>query len=193
MTAAFLTEEQRDGLQEIINISMGQAANNLATLIGKHIQLSIPCIEQVAAEQFQHYLVAHEGYAITRQSFLGELNGEILALIHAQGSRDIAVLMNFPAQLSAAEDDELKLELTNMLAGACIQGLISQLGLKLHLAAPTLLSTDLCHYQQWSWQQALLLRVSFAITATAFNSTILICLQQASVPHLHTLLDLLLE
>lgn len=36
-----LSEEQRDALQELMNISMGQAANSLARLIEAKITLSI--------------------------------------------------------------------------------------------------------------------------------------------------------
>ena len=48
-----LTEEQRDALQELMNISMGQAANALARLINAKITLSIPKIVLVSTGEFQ--------------------------------------------------------------------------------------------------------------------------------------------
>ena len=42
-----LDEEQRDALQELLNISMGQAANSLAQLIETKIDISIPKIYEV--------------------------------------------------------------------------------------------------------------------------------------------------
>ena len=42
-----LDEEQRDALQELLNISMGQAANSLAQLIETKIDISIPKISAV--------------------------------------------------------------------------------------------------------------------------------------------------
>ena len=47
-----LSELQRDALQELMNISMGQAANALARLIDAKITLSIPKI--VVAGDFAH-------------------------------------------------------------------------------------------------------------------------------------------
>ena len=42
-----LNEDQRDALQELMNISMGRAANALARLIGTKVSLSIPRIVAV--------------------------------------------------------------------------------------------------------------------------------------------------
>ena len=38
-----INEDERDALQEIMNISMGQAADALARLIQTKVSLSIPC------------------------------------------------------------------------------------------------------------------------------------------------------
>ena len=49
--AIAFTEDQRDALQELMNISMGQAANSLAHLIETKIGISIPNITAVTPEQ----------------------------------------------------------------------------------------------------------------------------------------------
>ncbi|MGL4746262.1 MAG: chemotaxis protein CheC, partial [Shewanella sp.] len=73
-----LSEEQRDALQELMNISMGQAANSLARLIEAKITLSIPKISDVTPEQFVSML-SDQTVWYTRQSFLGSIKGEVIS------------------------------------------------------------------------------------------------------------------
>ena len=74
-----LGDEQRDALQELMNISMGQAANSLARLIEAKITLSIPKISSVTPSEFVAML-SSEGMWHTRQSFLGSVKGEVVSL-----------------------------------------------------------------------------------------------------------------
>ena len=57
-----LTEDQRDALQELMNISMGQAANALARLINAKITLSIPKIVVVSTAEFQRICADYAQY-----------------------------------------------------------------------------------------------------------------------------------
>ena len=43
-----LTEDQRDCLQEVVNVAMGQAGDSLARFLEVFIHLSVPRIRQVA-------------------------------------------------------------------------------------------------------------------------------------------------
>lgn len=192
MSTDFLSEIQRDALQEIVNISMGQAADSLARLIETHVQLSIPHITQTNSEDFVTLLTAQQQH-LAQQSFWGELNGEMISLISDSGCDALGELMHYDSPLGEQDIQELVLELTNILAGACLQGLTTQLGFKTHLAAPTLLTLHTCSAGQLHWQQALLIEVSFVLTNTDFQSRVLFCLQQDSVGPLTTQLDLLLQ
>ena len=44
MTAALFSEDQRDALQELTNIGMGQAGASVAAVLGEFVQLSVPRI-----------------------------------------------------------------------------------------------------------------------------------------------------
>ena len=57
-----LSEDQRDALQELMNISMGQAANSLAHLIETKIGISIPNITAVTPDGL-YELVSHHQQA----------------------------------------------------------------------------------------------------------------------------------
>ncbi len=73
-TLAALTEDQRDALQELMNIAMGQAAERLARLTNTMVTLSVPFIYPLIREQDNLLIPDHlrrSSMIVTRQSFLG--------------------------------------------------------------------------------------------------------------------------
>jgi chemotaxis protein CheC len=131
MSGQFLSEEQRDALQEVLNISMGQAADALARLIQTQVHLSIPSVVQSSCQDFIGRLKEPVQQHLAQQSFLGELSGEMISLMTDNGNEAIARLMHYDVPLPEQDRQELLLELTNILAGACLHGLISQLNFKI--------------------------------------------------------------
>ena len=51
MSEPVLTEDQRDALQEVANLAMGQAATRLARLLDSFIELSVPRVRVVAVSE----------------------------------------------------------------------------------------------------------------------------------------------
>lgn len=193
MNSQFLSGEQQDALQEVLNISMGQAADALARLIQTHVQLSIPHITQSSSKQFIQRLKEPTQLHLVQQSFLGELSGEMISLMTNNGNEAMATLMHYDTPLLDQNQHELLLELTNILAGACLHGLISQLNFKIQLTSPVLLNALSLTTEQLKWQQALLMEVQFRIPETDFHARIIICLKQDSLYPLMQHLDMLLQ
>ncbi|WP_462154536.1 chemotaxis protein CheX [Pseudoalteromonas piscicida] len=174
-----LSEEQRDGLQELMNISMGQAANSLARLIETKISLSIPEITSVSPNQLNEICNTAHVYR-TRQSFLGEIKGEVINLLSPQGLQEIAELMDYDSPLDDSDLNEVLLDLSNILAGACLNGFSSQLELNTSLTMPTIykhqLSDDIAE-----WKTTLVMKIAFIIESIAFDSKVIICLDENSI------------
>ncbi|MGP9801641.1 chemotaxis protein CheC [Rheinheimera sp. NSM] len=187
-----LTEEQRDALQELMNISMGQAANALARLIAAKITLSIPKISDVTPQQFMSMLT-DDAVWYTRQSFLGTIKGEVVAVFSKEGSDAIGRLMDYDLPLNQDSLDELLLELANILAGACLTGFAEQLSLKAKLSMPTMYTPTMQHIEQYRWASTLMMEVKFNVEASHFDSKIVICLEESSVQTLLITLQQLLE
>jgi chemotaxis protein CheC len=187
-----LTEVQRDALQELMNISMGQAANALARLIAAKITLSIPKISDVTPQQFMSMLVSDSVW-YTRQSFLGAIKGEVVAVLSKEGCEAIALLMDYDLPLSPGSRNELLLELANILAGACLTGFAEQLSLKAKLSMPTMYSPTVQNSEHCRWASTLMMEVQFNVEASHFDSKIVICLEESSVQTLLTTLQQFLE
>jgi chemotaxis protein CheC len=173
-----LDEEQRDALQELLNISMGQAANSLAQLIETKIDISIPTISAVTPNELYGLLFETTGAFYTRQSFLGDVHGEVMSVLSRSGLSEV---------------QEIILELCNILAGACLAGLSEQLELTTNLNMPTLFVPDKTNFDELKWQHSLVMEVRFAIAISSFSMRVVFCLDDESLTRMKNTLDELLE
>lgn len=189
---ALLSEEQRDALQELMNISMGRAANALARLIGAKVTLSIPKIVAVTPLQFSQMLQDDNGW-YTRQSFLGGIRGEVLTILSKSGCDSIGNLMDYDIPLNKDALSELLLELANILAGACLSGFAEQLELNAKLSMPTLFFPSSQTNSQLHWASTLMMEVEFKVEASQFDSKVIICLEEIAVDTLLQAINRLLE
>jgi chemotaxis protein CheC len=188
-----LDEEQRDALQELLNISMGQAANSLAQLIETKIDISIPKITSVTPTQLYTLLFGSEDTFHTRQSFLGDIQGEVMSVLSRSGLSEMAKLMEYSEPLSKEDVEEIILELSNILAGACLAGLSSQLELTTNLNMPTLFTPNKENFDELKWQHSLVMEVQFTVAVSSFSMRVVFCLDDDSLTRMKDTLDELLE
>jgi len=187
-----LDEDQRDALQELLNISMGQAANSLAQLIETKIDISIPKITSVTPTQLYSLLFETNNSFYTRQSFLGDVHGEVMSVLSRSGLNEVATLMEYDAPLSKEDIQEIILELCNILAGACLAGLSEQLELTTNLNMPTLFSPDKGNFDDLQWQHSLVMEVQFVVAISSFSMRVVFCLDDESLSRIKATLDDLL-
>lgn len=184
-----LTEDQRDALQELMNISMGQAANSLAHLIETKIGISIPKISAVTPEELFGIINKSENAFYTRQSFLGDIQGEVMSVVSQSGLNEVASLLEYEEPLSQSDIEETILELSNILAGACLAGLSNQLELTTNLNMPTLFSPKKASFAEFNWQHSLVMEVQFDIELSSFSMRVVFCLDRASLLKLTATID----
>lgn len=187
-----LSEDQRDALQELMNISMGQAANSLAHLIETKIGISIPKISAVTPSELFSLINRSENAYYTRQSFLGDIQGEVMAVVSESGLAEVANLLEYEEPLSKSDIEETILELSNILAGACLAGLSSQLELATNLNMPTLFSPNKASFVELNWQHSLVMEVQFDIELSSFSMRVVFCLDRTSLIKLNDTIDELL-
>jgi chemotaxis protein CheC len=170
--------EQRDALAELVNIGMGQAGDSLARLFDTFIQLSIPRIQIVRPHDVAAAITALIGESgpvvAVRQAFSSRIRGEALAVYAAGGCDALADLVTYPDVTS----DELLLEISNVLVGACVGGLAAQFGLEPSFSPPSILGHhrsvgELLDTERLPWHNALLAEVNFAVADRAFRCHLL--------------------
>jgi chemotaxis protein CheC len=117
----FLDDDQKDCLQELMNISYGSATAAIADIIGKFAKLSIPKIATFSSENFKDYIKQkvdeyHVCYLVS-QSIDGKLAGENLFLVDDKSLKSLA--LEFGLSEVEIDEDELKdvvLEITNIIS-----------------------------------------------------------------------------
>jgi chemotaxis protein CheC len=190
MMAAAFEPDQRDALQEVVNVGMGTAAAALGAVLESFVSLSVPRIEFVRLEQLGD-LAALSGWkddagCAIRQAFYDQLEGEVIVLFGSEGQAQLSHKLGYDGDLSSAGDQEPLLDFSNVLVGACMNGVGQQLHLHLSFSPPSVLcvnkpvATALASLTL-AVSYALLINVQFVLQDGSFKSQLLILLPEASI------------
>lgn len=194
MTTSHFTVDEKDALQEVVNIAMGQAGDSLARILDTFVHLSIPKIRVIEACDVSQAVLETVGqnFEVTavRQAFYDSLRGEAITLFTLNGCRDVADLMGYVGALDPAEEQELLLDVANILVGAILNGITETLGLELCFSAPSIMAERACldniiSPDKLSWSYALLLEVNFSLDNRDFRSHVLLLLAEEAIDSLH--------
>lgn len=127
---AQITDEERDILQEIMNIAFGKAAADLAEVVNIFVVLSVPDIRIVAAADLPDYIRAEfsefGNISIVEQNFWGEFRGNALLIFPSDSGKELISLLgdgnpvSFESQASDFLENETLMEVGNILIGACV-------------------------------------------------------------------------
>jgi chemotaxis protein CheC len=205
MPEPVLTEDQRDALQEVANLAMGQAAKRLALLLDTFIELSVPRVRVVSVRDTAPALREMTGISETvsavRQGFRSDIKGEALVICRSGSIEQLCALVSDPYTKSAYEattEDELIFDVANALIGACVSSILDQLGRTPVFSAPGMLGTsmsldDVFQPNVLGWEVALLVEVNFALEDQSFRAHLVMLMAEESIRHLSAALDALLS
>lgn len=132
-----ITSEEKDILQEIMNIAFGQAAADLAEVINIFVVLSVPCVETFTAAELPGYLreqVSEYGsISILEQNFWGDFKGSAFMMFQADSGRELVAIFGEDNGVGVSHamdtlEQETLMEVGNILIGACVGKLAELLG-----------------------------------------------------------------
>jgi len=178
-----LSEDQRDCLQEIVNVAMGQAGASLARLLEVFVTLSVPKIKILGPAEVRSALrcfVDAEFVSAIRQSFhdskgIDGLRGEAIVVFGDSSFKELAELLHYEdEQLSTEAEQELLLDISNVLNGACLTGVADQLGEELIYSPPSILGIKvpierLFEKDKVKWETALSVEINYSLEKRSFN------------------------
>jgi chemotaxis protein CheC len=200
MNAFDLTEDQQDCLQELINVAMGQASDQLARYLDTFVYLKVPSIEQVKSEHLIDTLNQDlKETAVVSQGFFGYegIRGEALLIYQPQDSNRLADLLGYEAD--ELTFDEQIIDLSSILTTTFLNVFASQIDNQMSYSAPRLLSANLGtvseHLQQQSfnWDLALKVRISYQVTDYSFNCDMVLLIPEQAIINIKTVIDRILE
>jgi chemotaxis protein CheC len=205
MSEPVLNEDQRDALQEVANLAMGQAATRLGRLLDTFIELSVPRVQVVeiskAAAALREMTGIEESVSAVRQGFRSDIKGEALVICRSGSIEQLCSLVNDPYPRSAYEQvsqQELIFDVANVLTGACVSSIFEQLGRTPVFSAPGLLGEamsldDVFQPGVLAWEVALLVEVNFALEDQSFRAHLVMLMAEESIRHMNDALDALLS
>ncbi|TAK90992.1 MAG: hypothetical protein EPO06_06635 [Burkholderiaceae bacterium] len=202
MTNHLLSQDQRETMQEVTNIAMGQAGAKLAQLLGVFIKLSIPQVNLVEMTEINHALAMIVGndtiVSAVRQAYSGPIRGEAITIFDDRhGHHDLADLLGYDEELTPDTEQELLLDTSNLLVGACVSGIARLLNMDLTFAPPAVLAKGtpigaLLKNNNQDWEYALVVEVNFTLEERRFTCHLTQLMPESSLMVLRESLDLFL-
>ncbi|WLD59513.1 histidine kinase [Salinispirillum sp. LH 10-3-1] len=197
-----LNEEQRDCLQELSNVAMGQAASLLARLLDVFVELPIPKVNVIEITDLHMALQALDGEersSAVCQGFAGNgVTGEAMLIFNDSSFEDIAALMAYTGQQSDDIEIELLMDVANILIGAFIRKFSEQVDLNFSQGHPTVLGQhqpirDLLKPTNHSWHKTLSIEISYNIENHNVHCDLLVLFTEESLPVLWKKIQYLLD
>lgn len=199
MSEFHLTEDQQDCLQELINIAMGQASDQLARYLDTFVYLKVPSIESIDAKDLLKTLSQHKNtMAVVSQGFFGYegIRGEALLSYQEEDSGRIADLLGYePEELSK---DEQLIDISSILTTTFLNVFARQIDNKMSYNAPKLLPNvrnSLSEHLQemiFNWDLALRVNISYQVTDYSFNCNMILLIPETAIVNIKHVLDRIL-
>lgn len=197
-----ITEDQRDCYQEIANVAMGQAAALLAQLLEVKVILPIPVVNLIEVNELRMALSGIENSDTVSgvcQGFIGNrISGEALLIFNDTSFSDISSLLKYQGKLDKSLELELLMDVANILIGACLRGVGSQLDVNFSQGHPVVLGqhvnlNDLVSTNNYRWSKTLAIEINYKIEGYDINCDLLILFAEDAISVLNNKVDYLLE
>jgi chemotaxis protein CheC len=202
-----LTEDQRDCLQEIVNVAMGQAGDSLARFLEVFVHLSVPRIRLVGSSELPAALTqlvgGAESICAVRQGFYSissgkGMRGEALVIFGDKSFKELAELLAYEDDLNEHTEKELLLDVTNVLTSACLNRIGEQIETELAYSSPSILGFRMPPQEAVSpekliWSQALLVEIHYTLEKGSFSCNLMLLMPEEVIEILKKALDHLLE
>ena len=140
-----LTEDEKDCLQELMNVAYGSATAAISEILDAFAKLSIPKIQIINASDLKNYLSdelkLNEEYLVSLQQINGILSGEIMFVIDKQSAKNISHKFGLEdEEITDEEIYDIVLEITNILSSSTIGKLAEDIEASVSFSAPTIVN-----------------------------------------------------
>ena len=137
-----LTEDEKDCLQELINVSYGTASASISEILNSFATLNIPQIKLIESFELKNYLVennkSNTSQYIVSQLIHGSLSGENIFIVDENSAIAMTKVFNEEDEVSTEDVSDVVLEITNILSSATVGKFSELLESKVSFQAPAL-------------------------------------------------------
>jgi chemotaxis protein CheC len=132
-----LTDDEKDVLQELMNVAYGNATSIVADMLNAFATLNIPNIQILKTSELIHRFrsIQNDSYFFATQGFIGEFSGESAFFIDNESAKNLAKHL----ELDIEEDlDDAILELTNVLTSTLTTRLAQEMETEVKFSLPNI-------------------------------------------------------
>ena len=191
-----LSEDEKDVLQELMNVAYGEATGVVAEMLDAFATLSIPNIKLIETSALLHELEALKGdsYFFSTQAFNGEFSGESAFFIDNKSADNLASHL----ELECVDDlDDAILELTNVLTSSLTTRLALEMGTQVKFSLPSISKLPNNEIQSnetfQKYSQVIVIDTQLNFQDQKINGEIFILTKDGSIAWLKNQLNIILE
>ena len=196
---AMLSADQQDALQELMNVAMGMASDQLARYLNTLVHLQVPAIRLVQPSDLLAQLEpenADQQRQVVSQGFIGDagFQGEAVLFYQLSNARQLATMLGYPAD--DANDAEMLTDISSILTTTFLNSLGGQLSAQLSYSAPRLLSDQqellVQRIETPGWRSALQVSIHYQVIDYAFQCEMVLLIPELGLQTLQQRLDAIL-
>ena len=196
LSGAASKDDQLDAYRELVNVAMGRAGENLAKLLGEFIDLPIPNVNLIESNEL-HMAIAEINHnervsAVSKGFVSAGINGEALVIFNDTNADNIVQLLKYKTQQSGHHLQlEALMDVSNILIGACLNALSTQLNVQFSHSHPILLGRhrglDVLLSDNISrWGKIMAVEIAYAIKARDISFDLLLLFPDDSMEKIYT-------
>ncbi len=140
MDVKMLNQEEKDVLQEMVNISFGSATAIIADMMNAFANLAVPSVEIVDAKDLFEIILQKLNpnwkYFFVTQTYMGSFEGETIFIIDYDSAYNLA--SKFDEIVMEENISDLTLELTNILTSSFIRNFAELMGVNVRFSPPSI-------------------------------------------------------
>ena len=187
-----------DAYREVTNVAMGQAASLLAKVLDAFVVMPIPNVNMIEITELQmaiNSVTSQESTSAVCQGFAGGgLAGEAMLMFSDSSYEDMAKMMHYEGELDDTAEIELLMDLTNILIGACTNGIAEQFDIDISLGHPSVLGRHMANYDVINksnnrWKSTLAIDLPITIENKDINANLLLLFTEDSIPRFNQLIS----
>ncbi|WP_284218875.1 response regulator [Agaribacter marinus] len=176
-------EEKIDAFREISNVAMGQAGESLAQVFKQFVNLPIPNVSMVHTNELAMTLASIDSEqqvsAVSKGFVSKHIKGEAIIIFNDANIKSVRNLLGRQRHSTLPSDIEVLMDVSNIIIGACINGLSEQLEVRFTHNSPIILGIH-CDLNEMvtnnisRWEQVLVIEIAYAISKENINFELLL-------------------
>ncbi len=190
LTMAATEDERLDAYRELVNVAMGRAGENLAKLLNEFIDLPIPNVNVIESNEL-HMAIAEINHndsvsAVSKGFVSAGINGEALVIFSDANTADMVKMLKYEGEGNESLQLEALMDVSNILIGACLNALSTQLNVSFSHSHPILLGRNrgldsLLHDSISRWTKIMAVEIAYSIKSRDISFDLLLLFPDSSM------------